>query len=85
MKDLKGAESVAEIIKLDLRDYYDTDKIYVNVIATDINTYKIIIELFNDHEEFILDWNIYEDLAVHEEYIISYINEIILNKYKRKW
>lgn len=84
MKDLKGAESVAEIVKLDLRDYYDTDKIYINVIATDLNSYKIIIELFNDHEEIDFDWNIYKDLEVHEEYIISYINNIILNKYKRK-
>ena len=84
MKDLKGAESVADIIKLDLRDHYDTDKIYVNVIATDLNTYKVIIELFNDHEEFFFAWNIYEDLADNEKYIISYIDELILNKYKRK-
>lgn len=84
MKDLKGAEAVAEIIKLDLREHYDTDKIYINVIATDINSYKLIIELFNDHEEYQFDWNIYEDLAENEEYIISYIDEIILDKYKRK-
>lgn len=84
MKDLKGAEAVANIIKLDLRDHYDTDKIYINVIATDINTYKLIIELFNDHEEIEFDWNIYKDLEAHEEYIIFYINKIILNKYKRK-
>lgn len=84
MKDLKGAEAVANIIKLDLRDHYDTDKIYINVIATDINSYKIIIELFNDHEEIEFDWNIYKDLAENEEYIISYIDEIILNKYRRK-
>lgn len=84
MKDLKGAEAVANIIKLDLRDHYDTDKIYINVIATDINSYKVMIELFNDHEEIDFNWNIYKDLEVHEEYLILYINEIILNKYKRK-
>ena len=64
MKDLKGAEAVANIIKLDLRDHYDTDKIYINVIATDYNTYKIIIEIFNDHEEFIYDYNIFVLLSL---------------------
>lgn len=84
MKDLKGAEAVANIIKLDLREHYDTDKIYINVIATDYNTYKIIIEIFNDHEEFIYDYNIYNELPDNEDYLIFCIDDIILDKYKRK-
>lgn len=84
MKDLKGAESVAEIIKLDLRDHYDTDKIYINVIATDINSYKLIIEVFNDHEEYEFEWNTRNNLAEHEDILIYIINAIILDKYRRK-
>ena len=84
MKDLRGAEAVANIIKLDLRDHYDTDKIYINVIATDLNTYKVIIELFNDHDEYDFEWNINNNLAEHEDILIYYIDVIILDKYKRK-
>ena len=84
MKDLKGAESVAEILTTDLRDYYDTDKIYINVLATDLNTYKIIIELFNEHDEIDFKWNIENSLNMNETIMASYINGIILDKFINK-
>lgn len=83
MKDLKGAESIAEIITTDLKEIFNTDFIYVKVEATDLNTYKIIGELLNDHIEKIYKWNIEVPYYLNLNYIIHIIKEdIILYKYE---
>lgn len=83
MKDLKGAEAVAEILTTDLKDIFNTDFIYIKVEATDYNTYKIITELLNDHIEKVYKWNIEVPYYLNLNYIIDIIKkDIILYKYE---
>lgn len=82
-KDLKGAESVAEILTTDLKDRFNTDYIYLKVEATDYNTYKIIAELLNDHIEKIYKYDITTNYSFNLCTIERIIRSIIIRKFTK--
>lgn len=83
MKDLKGAESVAQIIENDLKDIFNTDFIYIKIEAIDYNTYKIKAELLNDYIEKVYKWNINLPYYINLSSFIDIIKkDIILYKYE---